>query len=223
MTRWLLLVVALAGALSPSPAQAIDDDTAEREARAFYEQATRLYNVGELDQAISFYKQAYLRSPAPGLLFNIAQAYRAKRDARQALYFYEAFLRADPDAPERRFVEARMAELRAMPALPPPSPGERDDRQALRTAGGVTLGAGAGLVVAGLVYAVKAHGAFDEVAAGGDPAPGKSSETRAIVLTGAGVVTMMTGAAMFYVGSRPVSVAPVLAPGGAGLHVTTRW
>jgi tetratricopeptide (TPR) repeat protein len=139
VTRAVLLVAGVLAVFVPARAEAIDDDVAEREARGHYEQATRLYNVGEFDAAIAAYKRAYLRSPAPGLLFNIAQAYRAKRDAQHALYFYDAFLRADPDAPERAFVEARMAELRAMPPPPPP---RNDGDPRLRAAGALTAGAG---------------------------------------------------------------------------------
>lgn len=212
----MLLVL---GAGAPARAEAIDDST-EREARAYYEQATRLYNVGELDRAIAAFKRAYELSPAAGLLFNIAQAYRAKYDVQQALYFYDAFLREDPDAPERSFVEARIAELRAMPPDPPPVV---DRSKGLRTAGAVTTGIGAAMIVTGLVFAVQAYGAFGDVAAGGDPADGKAIETRAILFTGAGMIAMVTGCAMFYVGSRPVQVQPVIAPGTAAVQVTARF
>ena len=194
------------------------DDSQEREARAHFEQATRLYNVGDFDRAIAGYKRAYELSPAPGLLFNIAQAYRAKRDPEHALYFYAAFLREEPDAPERAFVEARMAELRAAPKLDAPVPTAAEESgSALRRAGAVTVGVGSALVIAGLVFAVQAHGAYDDVGNGADPGDGKGTSTRAIVFTGAGMAAMVTGGVMFYVGSRPVSVAPVVGKGGAGV------
>src|SRR6185503_3792144 len=134
------------------------DETKEREARAHFEQATRLYNVGDFDRAIAGYKRAYELSPAPGLLFNIGQAYRAKGDREHALYFYAAFLREEPDAPERAFVEARMAELRLAPVVEPVTAAATEDSgSALRKAGAVTVGVGSALVIAGLVFAVQAH------------------------------------------------------------------
>src|SRR4051812_48415736 len=80
-------------------------------ARQHYETASRLYNTGEFDAAIGEFKQAYGLSPAPGLLFNIGQAYRAKKDYEHARYFYTTYLREDPDAPEAAYVRARMQEM----------------------------------------------------------------------------------------------------------------
>jgi hypothetical protein len=40
------------------------------------------------------------------------------------------------------------------------------------------------------------------------------------VFTAGGTVTMLAGGVMFYVGSRPVQVAPAIAPGAAGLQVS---
>ena len=212
------LVVGIVILAASARAEALDE-TKEREARAHFEQATRLYNVGDFDRAIAGYKRAYELSPAPGLLFNIGQAYRAKGDREHALYFYAAFLREEPDAPERAFVEARMAALRAAPpaATAATTVAVEDSGSTLRKAGAVTVGVGSALVIAGLVFAVQAHGAFDEAAMSGDPDPGKSSGTRAIIFTGAGMATMVTGGIMFYVGSRPVSVAPTIGNGGAGV------
>lgn len=206
----MISAVVLACAVTLVASARADDET--REARKEYEQGLVYYNAGEFDRAIDYYRHAYLRSPAPGLLFNIAQAYRAKRDAANALYFYEAYLRADPTAPERPFVEARMSELRAQP------PPVRDDPgRSLRTAGMITTAAGGALVVTGLVFAIEAHGAFDDVAMGDDPADGKRAEIRSIVFTTAGFMTMITGAVMIHAGSR---IAPVVTQGGAGVSLS---
>jgi tetratricopeptide (TPR) repeat protein len=219
MRATLTLALALAVVTAaPARGEALDD-RAEREARAHYTVAKRQYTLGAFDRAIAGFKRAYELSPAAGLLFNIAQAYRAKGDHRHALHFYEAYLREDPDAPERAFVDARISELRALAAA---NPGPALDREAagLRTAGAVTAGVGAVLVVTGLVFAIQAHGAFDGVAGGDDPARGKSAQTRAIVLTAGGAVAMLTGGVMFHAGTQKVQVTPTLGDGAAGLQVS---
>ena len=90
----IALVLVLARVASAEP-----NDAGVREAREHYERGLRDYNLGELDGAIAEFKAAYVRSEAPGLLFNLAQAYRLKRDTERALLLYRSYLRALPNAP----------------------------------------------------------------------------------------------------------------------------
>src|SRR5579884_3926042 len=121
------LVLALALVLpvvkaQPSFAQArhhkpdSEQEKKDAEARDHYEKGLTHYNLGEFDPAVEEFKKAYELSNAPGLLFNIAQVYRAKEDYKQALYFYRTYLRLQPDAPNRADVEARIADLEKMQA-----------------------------------------------------------------------------------------------------------
>lgn len=91
---------------APSPA---DDKKAK--AKAAYEKGLGHYNLGEFDLAIESFREAYALSSAPGLLFNIAQSHRLKKDYEQASYFYRTYLRLKPDAPNRADVEARLEEM----------------------------------------------------------------------------------------------------------------
>ena len=93
-----------------------EQEKREAEARDHYEKGLTHYNLGEFDPAVEEFKKAYELSNAPGLLFNIAQVYRAKEDYKQALYFYRTYLRLQPDAPNRADVEARVADLERMVA-----------------------------------------------------------------------------------------------------------
>jgi hypothetical protein len=68
------------------------------EARRRFERGVGFYNHGQFDLAIEEFRRAYQLSDAPGLLFNIAKAYRAKQDCVQALQFFRSYLRAAPDA-----------------------------------------------------------------------------------------------------------------------------
>lgn len=81
-------------------------------AREHYEKGLAKYNLAEFDAAIVEFKQSYELSKAPRLLFNIAQAYRLKKDYESALYFYNTYLRADPNPPNFDDVDAKIAEMK---------------------------------------------------------------------------------------------------------------
>jgi tetratricopeptide (TPR) repeat protein len=117
---------------------ALADDTAE--ARAIYERGLQHYNKGDLDEAIGDFREALARTQAPKLLFNLAQAYRLKKEWALALEHYEIYLRKLPDAKNREDVLTRIGEMRmrmaaSAPAKPPeptpppePSPPEPEPR-----------------------------------------------------------------------------------------------
>ena len=186
MNRRLLALVAAAGVAAATP-DASGDGAAAPEARAHFERGDQLLKMGEFDDAIVEFKRAYELSPAPGLLFNIAQAYRAKKDRERALYFYTTYLREDPNAPEREYVEERIKELTREPEPPPqvpvddqlapaPSPaepavppairvdGEEPARgRGLRIAGAITAGGGVVLGVAAVFFGARAVSASHEI------------------------------------------------------------
>jgi tetratricopeptide (TPR) repeat protein len=152
------LLFALAGpsrtavAAEPTPPAAPPADLA----REHYERGLAKYNLAEFDAAIVEFKQSYELSKAPRLLFNIAQAYRLKKDYASALYFYNTYLRADPNPPNLDDVEAKIDEMKraldderknavAKPSVvePPPPPPHVDRRPSKRTLkiAGVAVGA----------------------------------------------------------------------------------
>ena len=99
------------------------------EAREHYERGLAKYNLAEFDAAIVEFKASYELSKAPRLLFNIAQAYRLKKDYSSALYFYNTYLRADPNPPNFDDVDQKIDEMkraidaaRKAAAVPPPPP-----------------------------------------------------------------------------------------------------
>ena len=114
--RYAVLVLVAALAL-PSPAAHASPRkhgapavSAQDEARELYKKGMTHYELGQFDDAIAAFKRAYELTSAPGLLFNLAQVYRMKKDAEQALYFYKTYLRLIPDASNRADVEALIAE-----------------------------------------------------------------------------------------------------------------
>jgi tetratricopeptide (TPR) repeat protein len=113
--RRLLVVLAVfclsvpwAGHVAGQPASAT-----EQEARAhrLYQEGRTEYDLGNYDRAIELFRESYQLVRAPLLLFNIAQAYRLKRDCRQALDGYRHFARLAPDFPERAQADSWIATL----------------------------------------------------------------------------------------------------------------
>jgi tetratricopeptide (TPR) repeat protein len=119
--RALALAVAVAVALAaggapaaqPRKLSAAERAQKETQARNLYKRAMTHYEIGEFDNAIDEFKRAYALTSAPGLLFNIAQVHRMKKDPTQALFFYRMFLRLQPTAPNRSDVEALIVESQA--------------------------------------------------------------------------------------------------------------
>jgi tetratricopeptide (TPR) repeat protein len=102
----LLVAIALPAAADPVPPTPGPDP-----AREHYERGLAKYNLAEFDAAIVEFKQSYELSKAPRLLFNIAQAYRLKKDYESALYFYSTYLRADPNPPNLSDVNDKIDEM----------------------------------------------------------------------------------------------------------------
>lgn len=81
------------------------------EARRAYEAGTKHYSLGEYDEAVALFRQAYDLSAAPGLLFNIAQAQRLAGRCAPALEAYKHFVRLDPTSAYRGEAEMQIAHL----------------------------------------------------------------------------------------------------------------
>jgi len=161
LLAWLLVTIALPASAAPSAALSATMDPA----REHYERGLAKYNLADFDAAIAEFKQSYELSKAPRLLFNIAQAYRLKKDYESALYFYGTYLRAEPNPPNREDVEEKIDEMkRALeeqkksppvvqpPPPPPPPPPPRVERRLSKrtlTIGGLSA-AGVGVVALGV-------------------------------------------------------------------------
>jgi tetratricopeptide (TPR) repeat protein len=75
-------------------------------ARAHYAKATRLYEVGEYQQALAEFKAAHLAKPDSAFLYNIAQCHRQMGDLGQAVVMYKRYLVATPNAANRPEVDS---------------------------------------------------------------------------------------------------------------------
>jgi len=119
-----VILAALAALLCAAPVRA-EAPSAGGSAKDLYLQGQKYYDLGEYNRAIELFKSSYEVEARPQLLFNIAQAYRFAGNPERAHFFYNAFLRNLPKAPNRAEVEkfiAMMAEAMKKQPLPSPSP-----------------------------------------------------------------------------------------------------
>ena len=115
------LVAALAGPAAaqpkpgdPPPAQPQGTPAQRKEkAKTLAEDAGRKYNLGQFDDALKLYTEAYDTFPAAGLLFNLAQCHRSLGNHERAVFFYEGYLREKPKATNRDMVDELLTEERA--------------------------------------------------------------------------------------------------------------
>ena len=104
-----MLAVLLCGANIAAARPAEDASIAE--AKQHYMSGMAHFNLQEYAQAIAEFEAAYRLKPDPVFLYNLGQTYRLSNNAERALYFYKAYLRSAPDAPNRAEVEGRIANL----------------------------------------------------------------------------------------------------------------
>jgi hypothetical protein len=107
-----------------------DEPDRDVRARGLYEHARDAFEHGRYDEAFRGFKEAYLISQRPELLFNMASALeRAERPA-EAAESLRAFLRVRPEDPDRPRIEEhvraleekqRLIDAERRPATAPPS------------------------------------------------------------------------------------------------------
>src|SRR5215831_5920982 len=71
-------------------------EQAKNEARIHYKKGNHWFDATAYADAIDEYEAAYKLFPSPRFLYNIAQAYRLKGDAKNAVVYYQRFVEAQP-------------------------------------------------------------------------------------------------------------------------------
>ena len=105
--RALLLVAALA--IPARADNALSPDRVPNKARALAEKGKAAHQAGDYEVAVSSFKEAYVLAPSPGLLFNIAQAYRLAGNCDEASWMYRRFLDTGPIGVHRRLAEQHLS------------------------------------------------------------------------------------------------------------------
>lgn len=80
-----------------------------QKARALAEQGRAFHDAGDYGNAIVAFKEAYVMAPSPGLLFNLAQAYRLAGSCDDATLMYRRYLHTGPSAEARLIAEGHLA------------------------------------------------------------------------------------------------------------------
>lgn len=154
-------------------------------ARQLAEKGRAAHNAGDYAAAVAAFKEAYVLAPSPGLLFNIAQAYRLAGDCDEAAWMYRRFLDTNPYGDQRQLAEQHLAVVEkcgrggleiSMPvakadAAKVPEPQidlttqlVRDERGTKLQHAGIGVAIGGGVLLAGAAYfAYDAKTAQDQV------------------------------------------------------------
>jgi len=115
----LLALPRVAAAQSePRPAAAASDDKAkakqseaDRKARELFERGRAAFREGQYRDAWENFREAYILSKRPELLYNVGQSADRMRMDRDALAAFKLYLEKLPNAENRREVESRVAYL----------------------------------------------------------------------------------------------------------------
>lgn len=232
--RITIVVVTLAALCSASQA----DPTAEM----LYSEGQAAYDRADYVLAIDRWQESYRLSQEPALLYNVAQAYRMAGDCTHALSSYRQFVAADPLSERRPLADDFVRELEGRCGHPTPvvqdprhveSP---DSGRSLKIAGLVTGGAGAALVITGLLMGRRASTLGDEVSRAcaescdwteqrSKDAAGRRAALIGYSLDAVGVAAIAGGALMYYFGDRraAISIAPRPHEGGAIVTWRGSW
>jgi tetratricopeptide (TPR) repeat protein len=104
-----LVTLVLGFALPTAPVRAADSST--EEARQHFLKGQQFFELARWDEAIAEFEQAYAARSDPTFIYNMAQAYRRKGDAKKALDLYKNYLIKAPKSMQRAEVEERIAAL----------------------------------------------------------------------------------------------------------------
>src|SRR5262245_48426974 len=100
----LLCVLPLCGV-----ARAADDDLVA--AKKLFVSGSKHFDLGEYEQALADFKEAYRLRDDPVCLYTIAQCPRLLKHHEEPLRAYKTYLRRAPDSPVRAEVEQRIVAL----------------------------------------------------------------------------------------------------------------
>ncbi|HEV7559138.1 MAG TPA: tetratricopeptide repeat protein, partial [Kofleriaceae bacterium] len=89
----VLLLVARTAAAQPNDAEHL------------YTEGQKAYDDKRYDDALAAWEKAYELSHLPGLVFNLAQAYRLHGDCDKAVETYQKFIDLDPKSKQRTAAE----------------------------------------------------------------------------------------------------------------------
>lgn len=216
---------------------AVADEASEAE--QLYNQGQAAFEAKRYDDALAAWQKSFDLSKEPGLLFNLAQAYRFRGqqgDCAKAATAYRKFIAQDPLSSQRQVAETFAADTEKCAAsekslsntttaavAAPTEPGRSGTETSGRgkqVAGIAMAGGGVLLVATGLYFGNKASSLGDEVTEacaddcdwavyGPKDADGRSAETKQYIFGGLGVAAILSGAVLYVLGSRNQAPSPI--------------
>jgi tetratricopeptide (TPR) repeat protein len=110
MRGHVIALAAVLAAAAPAYADnALRPEMIPNKARELAEKGRRHHQAGDYSAAVSAFKEAYVLAPSPGLLFNIAQAYRLAGSCDEAAWMYRRFLDTNPLGKQRDIAETQLS------------------------------------------------------------------------------------------------------------------
>jgi len=187
---------------------------ADVRALELFEQSARAYREGRFQDAVDGLLEARRVKPEPVLLYNLGRAYEALGRTIDAADAYDAYLREEANAPDRRAIEGRIATLRAQaaelekaraapaaatsPERAPEAPPPREPSPTIVP--WVVAGAGLAGVATGVVLGAFANGRHDDAVAERSQARAAEKQDAAESLASAATVTLIAGGIVAAVG-----------------------
>jgi tetratricopeptide (TPR) repeat protein len=111
--RSALLFATLLGVASAPDAASADNalrpEKIPAKARVLANRGRVYHDAGDYQAAVAAFKEAYVLAPSPGLLFNIAQAYRLAGNCDEAAWMYRRFLDTNPNGPNKALAEQHLS------------------------------------------------------------------------------------------------------------------
>lgn len=109
MKRAALTLAALLAAQSAYADNALRPDKIPAKAKELATRGRVHHDAGDYTAAVAAFKEAYVLAPSPGLLFNIAQAYRLAGNCDEAAWMYRRFLDTNPTGTNRNLAEQHLS------------------------------------------------------------------------------------------------------------------
>lgn len=219
------------------------------DAERLYTTGQKAYDEKRYDDALAAWQKSYALSQLPGLLFNVAQAYRLRAqpgDCTRAVETYDKFLQLDRTSPQRATATRLVAELQDCanqerarngtlpPTFTPASTSTRhDDAPASnkKTIAYMVGGGSVALIAAGIYFGHKARVLGDEVTAacakGCDwatvadrDASGHNAARTQWIFYGVGVAGLATAGVLYWFGTKESARVAIAPHTDGGAMVT---
>ncbi|MGE5185762.1 MAG: tetratricopeptide repeat protein [Acidobacteriota bacterium] len=147
--RAAIILASLVAAGGPARADRKRPEPIPQKARDLADRGRAYHDAGDYADAIAAFREAYVLAPSPGLLFNLAQAYRLAGQCDDAAWMYRRYLDTNPAQAQRALAETHLAtvekcghgglRIAVAPTLVPQIPEPRPEQHVARAVAAAPL------------------------------------------------------------------------------------